>query len=151
MPIVDDLRKSYEDILNAIEGLKTGELERQNTIGSWSIRDVLLHIAMWEGEVLKALAIWRSGHKVDWSYVKDYKTILKFNDFWIENMGHLSTKKVLQMLDTNHSAVVADVSAVTDKEWRKRKGVPRWLREIVIDHNETHVKKIAAYRKSLTK
>ena len=148
MSIVDELRQSYQVILDAIEGLPTAELTRPNAIGDWSVRDVLLHIAMWEGEVLKALAVWRSGYEVDWSHVKGAEGIQKFNDFWITNLKHLSAAKVLQMLDQIHSAVIADVSAVTDEEWKRRNGVPRWLQEITIEHNTTHTRKISAYKKA---
>ena len=105
MSIVDDLKQSHEDILQAIGGLTKEELERPGTIGTWSIRDSLLHIAMWEGEVLKAFAIWRSGQEVDWSYVGDMKSILRFNDFWIENMKYLSVEKILALLDQVHTAI----------------------------------------------
>ena len=149
LPFVDDLKQSHNDILIAIEGIKPKELTRPNTIGSWSVRDVLLHIAMWEGEVLKALAIWRSGNKVDWSYIKDYKGILMYNDFWIKNLTFLSVKKVLNLLDITHKAIIADVASITDKEWRALHGLPKWLRQMTTDHNKKHVQKILAFKKTL--
>lgn len=148
MSIADELTKSGEDLRGAIEGLTAKEMTRPRTIGDWSIRDVILHLAMWEGEVLKALAIFRAGRKVDWAYVKDAEGISRFNEFWISNMKHLTVRKVLAMFDEIHSAVIADVSSLTAS---KRKALPGWVKEITVEHNAAHVKKIVAYRKSLGK
>ncbi|MEE9554630.1 MAG: DinB family protein [candidate division Zixibacteria bacterium] len=147
MKIVDELKKSHLDLLEAIDGLDSAQLAKENTIGNWSVRDIILHIAMWEGEVLKALAIWRMGHKVDWSYVGDEKTILRFNDFWIENMKHLSVEKVIQLFNLTHSAIVAEVSSISEDIWESRGGVPEWIPSITTEHNNHHIKKILAYRK----
>lgn len=132
--------------MEAIKGLNTEDINRPGTIGEWSVRDALLHIAMWDGEVLKMLAVWRAGQEADWSYVNDYKTIMAFNDCWITNLKHLSDAKVLQMLDSIHAAIIADISAITDDEMKKRGGLPKWVHEITVGHHRDHIPKISAYR-----
>jgi hypothetical protein len=146
MKIADDLKKSHVEILEAIENLKEEEISRRETIGKWSVRDVILHIAMWDGEVLKALAVWRLGHDYDWSYAKDY---LRFNDFWLDVAGHLSVGQVLRLFNLIHSALVTEVAAIPDEIWNKRGGVPQWLLDITVDHYKEHIPKLAAYRQSL--
>ena len=149
MKITDELKQSHVDLLEAIDGLDSGHLEKKKTIGDWSIRDIILHIAMWEGEVLKALAIWRMGHKVDWSYLGDENNLLKFNNFWVETMTYLSAEDVVRLFNLTHSAIVAEVSAIPDDIWEKRGGVPSWISAITTDHNRKHIDKIKAYRKTL--
>ncbi len=152
MSLVDDLKKVQQDMHSAIDGLTVKELDRKSTMGDWSVRDVLLHIAMWEGEVLKELAIWRAGHKIDWAYVKDHKGILRFNEFWINSMKHLSAKKVIEMFDATHDALVSEVSSIAAPvAGKKRRALPKWVRQITVDHNRTHLRKILAYRKTLGK
>jgi hypothetical protein len=148
MSFVDDLRQSHENILQSIKGLKEDELNRPGTMGEWSIRDALLHITMWDAEVLKMLAIWHAGQKVDWSYIKDHETILKFNDFWITNLKHLSVETILEMLDSIHAAIIADIASIPENELKKRKGIPGWVREITVEHHREHIEKIKAYRAS---
>ncbi|UCE64944.1 MAG: hypothetical protein JSU85_08645 [Candidatus Zixiibacteriota bacterium] len=147
MSIVDDLKKSHMDMLGAIQGLNPDELTKENAMGYWSVRDVILHIAMWEGEVIKALSVWRTGHQYDWTYAGD---IQMFNEFFIEAGRDLHMGQVLQMFNLIHSALVADVSVITDEIWEKR-GEPDWLRDITIRHNEEHVKKINKYKVLLNK
>ncbi len=147
MAIADDLKKSHDDMLEAIEGFTSEELTRENAMGNWSVRDVILHIAMWEGEVLKALAVWRTGHDYDWTYVRD---IQMFNEFFFEAGRDLSAELVLQMFNLTHTALINDVSAVTDEIWENR-GEPKWLREITVEHNEEHIEKINKFKASLKK
>ena len=149
MKIVDELKQSHVDLLEAIDGFDSGQLAKKNAIGSWSIRDIILHMAMWEGEVLKALAIWRMGHKVDWAYLGDEKNLLKFNDFWIETMTYLSADDVVRLFNLTHSAIVAEVSAIPDDIWEQRGGIPKWIPAITTEHDKEHIDKINAYRKTL--
>ncbi len=148
MKIADQLKKSHARILEAIENLKEEEISRKGTIGKWSVREVILHIAMWDGEVLKALAVWRLGHDYDWSYAKHY---LRFNDFWIDVTAHLSVGQVLRLFNLIHSALVTEVASIPDDIWDKRGGVPQWLVDVTIDHYEEHLPKLIAYRQSQQK
>jgi hypothetical protein len=147
MAIADELKQSHMDMLDAIQGLSVEELTRENTIGYWSVRDVLLHIAMWEGEVLKAFAVWRTGHEYDWTYARDMQM---FNEFFMEAGKDLNIGMVLQMFNLIHAALVNDISLVTDEIWAKR-GEPEWIRSVTTEHNTHHIEKINKYKESLKK
>jgi hypothetical protein len=147
MKMVDDLKKMHVDILEAIDGLSAEELNKPETIGKWSARDVILHLAMWDGETLKAFAVWRTGHDYDWSYADEY---LKFNDFWFENLKALSATQAVQMFNLNRNALVLDAAAVPDEVYQKR-GEPNWLPGIAVKHASHHLEKLRAFRKSLGK
>lgn len=41
------------------------QIERPNTVGSWSGRDVMLHIANWEEEAMQAIRDLDSGAPLD--------------------------------------------------------------------------------------
>jgi hypothetical protein len=146
MSIVEDLVLTQKDVLEAIDGLTSAEMEKENTIGKWSARDVVIHIAMWDGEALKALSVWRTGHNYDWTYAKEY---LKFNAFWHEVTSMLSSTQVIQMYNLVHGALIADISSISDEVWTKRGGVPDWLPGIAVEHNKWHLEKLQAYKKSL--
>ncbi len=148
MQIVDDLNKSRTNLLESIDGLTEEEMIRESTIGKWSARDVVLHVAMWEGEVLKLFAIWRTGNEIDFSYAKEY---LKFNELWYESMKHLSYEQVLKLYNATHEALIMDVSAVPADVWNKRGGPPKWLSGVVIEHNGWHTAKLKEYKDSLRK
>ena len=46
MGIAEELRQGHVQLLEFIEGLTAEEVNRHNTIGKWSVRDVILHLAM---------------------------------------------------------------------------------------------------------
>lgn len=148
MALVDDLGKQHTQVLEVIDGLSAEELTRPDAIGKWSVRDTIQHIAMWEGEVLKALAVWRTGHDYDWSFTKEY---LKINDCWIENTRHLTAEQVIRAFNLNHAALMADVAAIPDDIWEKRGGIPKWLQGVGITHTAHHLEKLREYKKSLCK
>ena len=147
MQMVDDLRKGHIELLEAIEGLTSEELTRPNTIGVWSARDLILHMAMWDGEALKAFAVWRTGHDYDWSYTPDFN---KFNSFWVENTARLNPSQVVQMYNLIRHALVCDTEAVPGEIYQKR-GKPKWMYDAVINHTAHHLGKLKDYRKSLGK
>jgi hypothetical protein len=147
MKIVDDLKNGHATTLEAIGGLTAEELTRAETIGRWSARDLILHLAMWDGEAVKAFAVWRTGHEYDWSYAKEY---LKFNEFWVGNLKHLDVNQVVQMFNLLRNALVCDFSSVPEEIWNVR-GAPDWLQGAIIDHTIHHAEKLRAYRKSLGK
>jgi hypothetical protein len=146
MSIVDDLTQTQKDVLEAIDGLTAEELEKESTIGKWSARDVVIHIAMWNGEALKALAVWRTGHDYDWTYANEY---LKMNDFWKDMTKKLTSTQVIQMYNLVQGALIADVSCISDDIWAGRGGIPDWLSGITIEHNKWHLEKLRGYKKSL--
>jgi uncharacterized damage-inducible protein DinB len=115
MGVVDDLAKTQAAVLEAIENLSSDDLTRPETIGKWSARDVILHMAMWDGEALKALAVWRNGHDYDWTYADGY---LKMNDCWHEVTKKMSDKQAIQMYNLVRGALIADISCITDEVWK---------------------------------
>ncbi len=148
MGIVDELEKSHMDILAAVENNTAEEMSREKTIGEWSVRDVILHIAMWEGEALKGLAVWRTGHDPDWSYIK---SIQVFNDFWIDSASKMSVDQVMRMFNLIHYAVIAEVSAIPEDIWQKRGGIPGWSKDETTNHFKEHIPRVQAYKGSLGK
>jgi hypothetical protein len=146
LDIVEDTRKTHQDILKAIEGLSAQQLGTVNSIGKWSARDVVLHLAMWVGECLKGLSVWKTGHSYDWEYAKEY---LAFNDFWVKSCAHLTPEQVIQVLNLNYLALANELAAIPPEIWQKRAGAPNWLKEIAIVHSQSHVEKLSDYRNKI--
>jgi hypothetical protein len=143
MDIAEDLRKTHQEILAAIEGLTPEQLTAPNSFGRWSAREVMLHLAMWAGECLKAISVWKTGHSYDWDYATDY---LAFNDFWIKTCHHLSLGQVTQMLNIHYLSLTNELAGIDENIWQKRGGCPKWLSEIAIGHSREHIDRLHEYR-----
>ena len=148
MVFADDAKVAYNNVLVAIDGLTAEEMTRANTIGKWSARDVIIHMALWDGEALKAFSVWRTGHDYDWTYADEY---LKLNDTWYEITKKLDVNQVIQAFNLTRNAIISDIEGIPEDIWQKRGGVPSWLKGILIEHNNWHLAKLHEYRKSLGK
>lgn len=146
MAIADDIKNVHANLIRAIEGLTSSQLTAPETIGKWCAKDVILHIAMWNGECLKGFAIWKTGHDFDWDYAKEY---LAFNDFWVKSCAHLSPEQAIQMLNLNYLALSNEVFAIPDEIWKSRGGVPSWLNGIAVKHAQTHIDRLQDYRNKI--
>ncbi len=151
MGIVDDLKKTYDEMMSAIDGLTDEEISAPDAVGSWAVRNIIEHITMWEGEVIKALSFWRAGQEIDWAYVNGMKGINEFNATWIENLKHMSVDKVLKLFEQTHKSLINDIESISEQTWTDRGGVPKWIPEITVDHRRHHIKGIKAYREMLGK
>jgi len=148
MAFADDVKIAYDNVLIEINGLSSEDLLKANTIGKWSARDVIIHMALWDGEALKAFAVWRTGHEYDWTYAEEY---LKLNESWYEITKKLDVNQVIQMFNLTRNALISDIAGIPDNIWENRGGIPRWLSGILIEHNNWHLEKLQGYRKSLGK
>jgi hypothetical protein len=61
--ILDGLDNTRERLLTVLEPLPDEALEYPGTIGSWSVKDVLAHLAAWESELVTGLLHLQQGKK----------------------------------------------------------------------------------------
>ncbi len=54
--LIENIKSGRAALLTAIQGLPEDILLRPFAVGIWSIKDVLAHIAVWESELITALA-----------------------------------------------------------------------------------------------
>jgi hypothetical protein len=53
--ILDELIEARQELMAAIEGLTPLQMLEPGAVGTWSIKDVLSHLAAWESETVTAL------------------------------------------------------------------------------------------------
>lgn len=53
--ILHALESEREKFLDLIEGFSPEELEQPGVAGDWSIKDIIAHLSMWEGELVRML------------------------------------------------------------------------------------------------
>ena len=59
--LLNALKKGREDFLKAIDGLSDDARQEAGVTGYWSVRDILVHMNLWESELIKLLWQLRSG------------------------------------------------------------------------------------------
>jgi hypothetical protein len=53
--MLSDAEREWSELHDAIYAFSIEETDRQHAIGSWSVRDVMVHIANWEEELLRII------------------------------------------------------------------------------------------------
>lgn len=53
--LIQRIREERERLLKALEGLTREEMTREPVFGEWTVKDILAHIAVWQGRLITAL------------------------------------------------------------------------------------------------
>ncbi|NLI14654.1 MAG: ClbS/DfsB family four-helix bundle protein [candidate division Zixibacteria bacterium] len=141
--IIEKANQSLAKLLAAIESLPAETHSIPKAIGEWSIKDILAHLIAWEEEASKALDIWKIGVDPDWNHIKD---IDEFNAQAVKERRKVAFPKIIEQLRLVHGGIIDKLKSISDSEFSKRGGVPRWLANLIIDHLDEHTEKIIAFK-----
>lgn len=141
--VVEKANKALENLMSAVESLPAESHSVPKAIGEWSIKDMLAHLIAWEEEAAKAFEIWKIGVEPDWNHIKD---IDEFNAQAVKERRKVAFPKIMEQMRLVHDGIIDKLKSVSDAEFSKRGGVPRWLVNLIIDHLEEHTEKIIAYK-----
>jgi len=53
--LLQRIREERERLLRALEGLSPEDMTREPVFGEWTVKDILAHIAVWQGRLITAL------------------------------------------------------------------------------------------------
>ena len=116
-------------------------------VGHWSIRDVLVHVATWDEEALKALPIILDGGRLP-RYSDLYGGIDAFNAQAQENKRGLSLEcRCLAEFEETHQRLLAYLDCVPDAAFATEGRFLRRLRQDTYGHYREHVEQIRAWRR----
>ena len=104
---------AFLDLRQAIDGLDDGRLTRV-WLGTWSIREILIHITGWHQEMLPALArVARGEAAYPAGTYDDFDT---WNARFVEAKAGVKVADVLAQLDASHRDFVRAAGAVPDAQ-----------------------------------
>jgi len=140
---VDDawtaLQASYAD-LSDTEMLVSG------VTGTWSIKDIILHVASWEEEALKHVPhILAGGRPPRYSVL--YGGIDAFNAQTTERNRSLSVGEALRQRDETHRRLIAFIQTVPEDQFVTETRVRRRLRLDTYGHYPRHAEAIRRWRR----
>lgn len=141
--VVEKANKALVNLLAAVESLPAESHSVPKAIGDWSIKDLLAHLIAWEEEAARAFEIWKIGVNPDWSHIKD---IDEFNAQAVKDRRKVAFPKIVEQLQLVHGGLIDNLKSVSDSEFSKRGGVPRWLANLLIDHLDEHAEKVIAFK-----
>jgi len=143
---IERANRSLDYLFQALEGIDPQEMALPNTIGQWSIKDVLNHLIIWEEEAAQAFEIWKVGIEPDWSHIVDLD---KFNSETVGKRRGIPLSKIKSQLNLIHHGIIENLKSVPDDEFSKRGGIPKWLVTLLTVHIDGHSERIRQYKEAL--
>ena len=143
---IERANRSLDYLFQALEGIDPQEMALPNTIGLWSIKDVLNHLIVWEEEAAQAFEIWKVGIEPDWSHIVDLD---KFNNETVGKRRGIPLSKIKNQLNLIHHGIIENLKSVPEDEFGKRGGIPKWLITLLTVHIDGHSERIRQYKEAL--
>jgi hypothetical protein len=126
---VATLEEGDARVRELLEGISEDDLVRTRTIGNgtWSAKDLVGHLATWEGFALESLAQWRSGRRPQIEAVLSSIGTRPLNRLNAERNAAkraLSWEEIRWDADATHRQLVAKIEGMTDEEWASKAPYP---------------------------
>jgi len=151
--IIEKLKNSRAAFLDAIDGLSDDAMLEPGVVGEWSVRDLLVHLTLWEAGLVTLLFHIKEGRKPP-PDEKAAETMDQKNARW-----HAENKdRPLDLARADFIAVrkqtLRRVRALTQAEFEKAdklawlEGAPlsKWIASDTFDHEAEHIQQIRAWR-----
>jgi hypothetical protein len=109
--MLQDADQAFTELRGAIEGLSDDEMRRV-WLGSWGVREILIHISGWHDELIPALG--RIGQGQTGYPAGTYDDFDAWNARFVDRRAGVKPADVVAEVETSHRAFVAAAAAVPE-------------------------------------
>lgn len=102
--LLADVDRAWNVYQALVDRLTQSALERPNTVGFWSGKDVVTHIANWEEYCTGLIRRWDSGDEKRWSYEFDASDAARWDAWNEEHVAPLRSFTLTEVRDYAESA-----------------------------------------------
>jgi hypothetical protein len=132
-------------LLTSYAGLSEAMLVEPGVTGTWSVKDIIAHVTVWEAEALAHLQVVLAGKRPP-RYSVTHGGINAFNAQMTQRNRDLSLAEVMQLRDDTHRGLVEFVQGVPESECGSDTRFRRRLRLDTYGHDAVHARAIRAWR-----
>lgn len=147
--VLTELEKSRQQLLDIIEELSDEDMQISGVCGKWSIKDILVHIMLWESELVKAL--WKIQHgETPTPTLAEGQTDHELNEIWYQEYKDRPLDRILPDFHGVRKQTIRRIDGLSDhdisdpKRFAWLKGTPLWKRIAYdgFEHEFEHLKEI---------
>jgi hypothetical protein len=109
--LLQDADQAFTELRGAIEGLSDDEMRRV-WLGSWGVREILIHISGWHDELIPALG--RIGQGQAGYPAGTYDDFDAWNARFVDRRAGVKPADVVAELEASHRAFVAAAAAMPE-------------------------------------
>ena len=144
-----ELDRTRAELLTAIDGLDEAALDRKGSVGDWSIKNVLAHIAAWEAWVVQALPARMATGTTPADFRQRIEDEDRFNAEEVAEREELTPDEQLMELERTRAELLGyvrglDTTALERTHpWDTWAGtLPEYLLAALRDHEAEHVEEL---------
>ena len=135
----------WQDLLAACDGLSEAQLLEPGVTGTWSVKDIIAHVTVWEDEALTHLPVVLAGRRPP-RYSVTHGGINAFNAQMTQRNRDVPLSEVLQRRNDTHARLVEFLQRVPESECGGGSRFRRRLRLDTYGHYAIHARAIRAWR-----
>ena len=135
----------WQELLASYAGLSEAELVEPGVTGTWSVKDIVAHVTVWEDEALAHLPVVLAGKRPP-RYSVTHGGINAFNLQMTQRNRSLALAEVMRLRDDTHRRLVEIVQGVPESECGSDTRFRRRLRLDTYGHYAVHTRAIRAWR-----
>ena len=139
------LDRRWQELLDSYAGLSDADLAAPGVTGTWSVKDIIAHVSVWEEEALTHLPVVLAGKRPQ-RYSTAHGGINAFNARMTERNRALTIAEVLRRRDDTHGRLLEFVGRVPEAECAGDTRFRRRLRLDTYGHYAVHTKAIRKWR-----
>ncbi len=143
--LVQQVEQGFQELLQAVEGL-SDEAATRVWYGTWSVRDIMAHIAGWHREMASALQRVARGERPTPEGV-DYSDADAWNARFAQAHADTPWPQMLQELRASKDALLAAARQVPEDRFEEGRVAYRILHNAAIDHYREHIPAILEWRR----
>ena len=136
LKLCENLYTVEKEFNQVIESLNAILRDQKIPEGSWSVKDVLLHIVGWEVEVVNQFKAILTNPDVDDNYDID-----SFNKSAVESRKHLSWNQIVAELKTAQTELTGFLFTLEQTDIEEEKRFLEWV-NVLINHYVHHTKQL---------
>ena len=141
--LVDRIEQRWAAFNQACAGLNAASLQEPGVVERWSVKDLMLHVATWEEEALRALPIIMDGRRPP-----RYGGVDGFNARQSEAYAGHTLEQARESMQSSHRRLLSFLDTVPESWFRTETRFRHRLRLDTWGHYAEHTKAILTWRES---
>jgi hypothetical protein len=144
--LVEALEDGHAEMVEMLEDLPEASMLEPGVIGNWSIKDILYHLSMWEGQLVTLLFQVSRGMENPTTLHFGEETVEEINQRWFSAGQRRPLDLVWQDWVSVRKQTLRRVSDIPETDltnpnkfgWLKGEPLLQWIADDTIEHEEEH-------------
>lgn len=152
--LIEELQLSRREIETLLRGLNEEQMTEPGVMNGWSIKDILAHLARWEGEMVTALFQIKQGRRPSRADIESMDEVDRLNADWHQQDRERSLNLIVQDFRGLRKQTLRRVEEFSHQElndpeqwdWLRGEPLHRWIAIDTFKHERQHAEFIRQWR-----